>query len=114
MREKLPTLSEFLMKSKRRAAYVREPGFEELYVRSSTRYLGGQMRQCLDVGRVVAEETGKGTFRAFIARVRTLHPDLEIFVESVQTERFCEGLKRMGFECVMPSYPPSFWLRSAR
>jgi len=101
----LPTLDKFLQTSEHRVsanAYVREPGFKTLYVRRTYHYIGIGLRQTrtIDIASVTAKRTGKSTFKKLIARLRRDYPNDTIYVESVLSERFAEGLLRMGFKSV--------------
>jgi hypothetical protein len=96
-----------------RAMYLKEPGWKGLYVRHTQRILAGQKRECIDLASMVAAKPGNGLFKALVQRIRTEYPMLPIYIESVMTERFCEGLRRMGFEPERPGevdLPLSFYL----
>jgi len=99
-----------------RNQHVTHPGWKEMYVRVTKRYLGGQIREpVIDLAAIEAIHPGKGAFRALVTELRKLYPQASIFVESVQPERFKAGLLRMGFtqrENDEPSYyllPESKW-----
>ena len=84
-----------------RNAYVTEPGFSSLYVRLSERYIDGRVQHpVLDLANLSAKKPGNGSFKKLIARLRTDRPELGLFVECVQTERFAQGLLKMGFRDV--------------
>lgn len=87
---------------------IKEVGFRELYVRNTYRYLGDQKVKTIDIARVEAKRKGKGTFKQLVQTIRQKYPDLVIYVECVQTERFAEGLVKMGF--VQCTLDPSFYL----
>ena len=110
-----PTLDKFIRESTARSAYVEEPGFTELYVRRTRRYINGEFYQnVLDIGRIEAAVQGQGAFKALIARLQRDYPTLSIYVESVLTERFREGLVRLGFQDVGPHpLTPCFFLPAA-
>ena len=108
------TLDEFIARDPDafpRNSYVDEPGFESLYVRWGRHCIDDEQLICLDIANVTAERTGKGTFKRLIKRLREKQPNTPIYVESVQTERFCKGLLRMGFKYVAKTVPPSFLMR---
>jgi hypothetical protein len=104
----LPTLDEFIAQARAKDwpnnSYVAEPRLRELYVRL-THFRG---RETLEIGRVLAEEPGKGAFRALVARLRAQYPTLPIFVENVLSRRFARGLRRLKFKQVDRSENPSF------
>jgi hypothetical protein len=84
-----------------RNAYVSAPGFRSIYVRVSTRFVEGKMQgPVLDLANLTAKRPGHGAFKRLIARLRHDWPNLGLFVENVLTERFSQGLLRMGFKDV--------------
>ena len=99
-------LGEF-MECGARNGYIDEEGFETLYVRRSCRSLPNLnpadwhdktiKYNAFDISKVEAIEKGKGTFKRFVSRIRRDYPALAIYVECVLTDRFKEGLIRMGF-----------------
>jgi hypothetical protein len=99
-----PTLDEFLSQGEGRPrnAYVREPGFEKLYVRIGHRYLQGKRRVTLDIANVVAEKPGSGVFTRLVERLNKEYPNVGIFVESVLNTRFHNKLYELGFYFVGP------------
>lgn len=88
-------------------AYVDEPGFTELYVRDTERFILGVKVRTLDIARVVASRPGSGAFTKLVHR---LHPDHNLFVESVIDEKFKNLLIYLGFilvhdhDSVFPCY----------
>lgn len=108
---KLPTLDEFIAnKGAIRNSYVTEPGFSGLYVRYSRRQLEGALRQTLDIASITAVEPDAGAFTRLFRKLRREHPELTLFVECVQTERFRKGLlERFNFTPA-PYDPYSFYL----
>ena len=111
----LPTLDEFIAQARAKDwpnnSYVAEPRLRELYVRL-THFRGCET---LEIGRVLAEEPGKGAFRALVARLRAQCPTLPIFVENVLSRRFARGLRRLKFKQEDRSKNPSFvWDPSGR
>ena len=108
----LPTLDEFLTSSKPSSmsrAYVREPGFKELYVRHTIHFIERKKVPTIDIARVEATTTGQSTFKNLIARLRRDYPNDTIYIESVLTDRFAEGLLRMGFK-PFPYHDNCFYL----
>jgi len=110
----LPTLDEFVA---RRGAwpnnsYVREPGFESLYVRYTSRSLGNAgMKEVLDVANVTAKKPGGGAFTRLIGRLRTQYPTLGLYVECVHNERFAATLTaKLGFQENEHSPGSYYWL----
>lgn len=107
-----PTLDEFLKRGPERFprnAYVREPGFESLYIRWGAHLIDGQIVHCLDLANATARKPGKGAFKRLVARLREGRPDLPLYAENVLNEQLIPGLLRLGFRRVADS-PPSFIL----
>ncbi len=90
------TLDEFLNRGEYlpNSAYVKEPGFTELYVRDTSRYINGVKTNTLDIARVVVRNRGKGTFTALVNRIKGKY---NIYVECVTTLRFEGLLARLEF-----------------
>lgn len=88
------TLDEFLLNSWPSNGWVEEPGFKGLYVRKSKRYWQDKLVPCIDLANVSVKKPGNGTFSALVAK---LHIHYNLCVECVMSERFEEGLKRLGF-----------------
>lgn len=98
---KLPTLDEFVARASKRFphnSWVKEPGFTALYVRVSQRLIEGELRTMIDLASIEAKRPGHGVFTQLVARLRSQYPDYGLFVESVLTERFEQGLRRRGFK----------------
>jgi hypothetical protein len=96
-------------------AWVRERGFDGLYVRLTHRYLCGQRVHSLDIANIHATVPGQGHFTRIIEMVRTNFPDLWIYLENVQDPRFCQGLERRGFRVSNANLtPPSYYLEPQR
>ena len=68
-----------------------------LYVRVTRRRLNGYLRPTIDLANLEATKKGKGAFRRLVEKLSTAYPGRTLFVESVQSERFLDGLLRMGF-----------------
>jgi hypothetical protein len=90
------TILEFIA-SKEKNAFIKEPEFKQLYVRNAKRLIGGSYIKTIDIARIEAKKPGKGAFRRLVKTLREKHPDLVVYVECVHSERFAEGLIRMGF-----------------
>jgi hypothetical protein len=92
-----------------RNAFVREPGFSELYVRMTSRYLDGRLYSpVLDIARVEVQHRGQGTFTRLVERLRKTYPAMTLYVECVLEERFRRGLERAGFHDI-PDLPGTYW-----
>ena len=105
-----PTLDEFIKKalvSWPHNAWVREPGFSNLYVRISKRNIRGKTIQVLDLASIDAECPGAGAFTNLFLRLRKDYPDLPLFVECVLNPRFAEKLLKLGFS--MDRIPNNFY-----
>jgi len=89
---KMQTLDEFIVGSTTNwpnNAWVRERGFESLYVRVARRHL--------DIANVTARKPGRGTFTKLLQRLKKDYPHLTIFVESALEQRFRNKLVKWGF-----------------
>lgn len=98
----LPTLDEFINHCKGHPgwpsnSWVREPGFKDLYLRVTQRYLLERKWNVIDVANCNVEHEGQGTFKRLIIRLKTDYPTFGIYLENVHNERLREGLPRMGF-----------------
>ena len=102
----LPAMGEFLsvnweknkeglpfVKGGIRLSHVRTRDFSGLYLRWTKRF----GFTTLDIASVTARHPGKGCFKRLITDIRTDYHEIAIYVECVQTSRFKDGLKRMGF-----------------
>lgn len=113
---KLPTLDTFLQQyieqnQPLRNVYVKEVGFQQLYVRIGRRYLNGMwVENVLDIANVDAKKTGRGFFTRLICRLQQDYPLPTLYVENVMTERFSGGLVRLGFTRHNTDEPPSYYL----
>lgn len=77
-------------------AYVKAPGFKQLYVRWGRRYLGGIVHaDVLDIANVVARKPGNGAFTRLSEDL--FNRDITVYVECVLNVRFVDKLRRMGF-----------------
>jgi len=95
----IPTLDEFITQAlvKRPAnSYVREPGFESLYVRIAKRYIDGEMQTTIDLANMTASKPGNGAFTRLVERLRDQY-GFVIYVECILNPRLSVKVKRMGF-----------------
>lgn len=81
-------------------AYVSFPGFSSLYVRVAKRYINGEYVNTIDLAAITAEKPSHGAFKNLIKYLNHAFPEYGIYVESVLTERFKEGLLKLGFTSV--------------
>lgn len=96
----LQTLHDFLSSPGRlnfpKNAYVKAPGFKQLYVRYGRRYLNGVfINGVLDLANIEASRPGKGAFTALATRL--LKRGIPLYVECVMNERFVKKLEDIGF-----------------
>lgn len=108
----LPSLDDFLNTADSRLfknSYVMEPGFNSLYVRISSRRIPEHNKfvRFLDIAQIHATHPGQGNFTKLVTR---LHPDYNVYVESVLNFSFEKKLLRMGFTQEPNRIPPSFYL----
>lgn len=91
------TLKEFLEREKQFPfnEYVKEPGFESLYVRDSFRFIEGVKISTLEIANVTVMKPGNGTFTSFVKRLETEH---NLIVECVTSPRFESLLVNLGFQ----------------
>lgn len=80
-----------------RSEYVKRKGFLDLYVRVSRRLIDGELRETIDLASINARSPGRGCFKKLVADLREKHPEVVLYVECVLSDRFAEGLERMGF-----------------
>ena len=114
MTDQIPTLDEFLARGPNkfpRNSYVREKGFESLYVRWGVHMINGELLHCFDVANAAACCPGHGAFKALVKKLRTSIPNWPIYIENVLNEKFLRGLPKLGFVRVADSHPPSFILK---
>lgn len=106
---RLQTLDKFLADPHSRNAYVKEPGFDSLYVRKGPRYLDGTTYpRVVDIANATATCPGRGAFTALVKR---LHSQGEmLYMESVLTARLFAKLLRMGFTLRQGIEPPCLYL----
>lgn len=80
------------------------------YLRYGQRYIDGiRFNHVLDIANIRADKPGTGAFKELILYLRTRRPELNIYVECVQTKKFECGLLRLGFTEVSGA-PQCFWL----
>ena len=108
----LQTLEEFLAATGKKAwptnAYVRAPGFKELYVRRTRRFLNGVwVDSVLDLARGEATKPGRGAFTKLVTDL--LERGIPLYVECVQNERLAKTLERWGFTRLDHPGSPSFF-----
>ena len=99
---KQPTLDEFIAAYGTRKytpnLWVKEKGFKGLYVRMTGRYFRqGLFDPTLDLANFEVTHPGTGTFTRLVERLRRQYPHITLHVETVFSDRFCDGLLRMGF-----------------
>ena len=96
----MQTLADF-MKGKAglaRNSHVFIPGFAVSYVRYTRRYLVGAMREpVLDLARIEAKAPGEGAFTRLLGYMRRCWPEVWLYVECVQSDRFARKLLALGF-----------------
>lgn len=79
-----------------RCAHVYRPGFKTLFVRCAYRF----GFPTFDIATVETRERNKGLFTSLVYELRRRCQEFGTYVECVQSLRFGEGLKRMGFDFV--------------
>lgn len=94
------------------SAYVNEPLFKTLYVRSFVRIFDGAPVRFIVLANMTVEQQhqGQGVFSRLIDRIRMAYPHLAIYVENVIDTRFQQHLTGRGFAIHMVGYPPSFFV----
>ena len=106
----LPQLNEFISGRKWGNSFIQHPDWRALYIRVTERYIHGKKVPTIDLASIEARMPGNGAFRRLVDHLHRTYMTRGIFVESVLTKRFAEGLKRMGFEEIHPELPaPSFY-----
>lgn len=120
MNDHLPTLDNFISHAQKCAigmnSYVREPGFQNLYVRYlKRRYIhthAAYAENVLDLANMNATTPGSGAFTTLVERLRKDYPEMSLYVENVLNPRFGEKLLRMGFKPVTEQHPFSYFMVS--
>jgi hypothetical protein len=96
------TLDEFIASVKAkpfpRSRWVEHEGFDGLYVRVGPRYICGELVPTIDLANMNAILPGKGAFKKLVKHLQDNYPEYTIHVENVLTQKFQDGLIRMGFE----------------
>lgn len=96
-------LEQFLASRLVNHSYIKEPGFDELYIRkgmvtfSDKKNLRYLVRNVLIIARVVATHPCQGSFTRFWSEAVTRY-QIPIYVECVLSDRFCEYLIEHGFD----------------
>ena len=110
----LPRMDEFIRartasKFPTGSSYVEFEGFDSLYIRVGRKGIRGKIRdKVVDIANVTSLEPGKGAFKTLIAHLQEKWPEHTIHVENALSQRFQEGLKRMGFQ--ETDVPMCFWI----
>lgn len=105
-------MDEFIRRARKKEffpanAWVREPGFESLYVRFGQRYIGNvKLDAVLDIANATTIKKGKGTFTNLIHRLRKEYPDVTLYVECVINQFLQDKLLRLGFTKIPNGHPP--------
>jgi len=114
----LPTLDEFLERSEKRAfpsnSYVKEPGWESLYVRYGPRFVLEDLQSpVLTLANITVEKQmrGKGVFTTLVERLRREHPNLHLLVENTHS-RFGSYLLKIGFVLMSEEISKSYFLKA--
>jgi hypothetical protein len=96
----IPKLDDFitqaLAKSLPANAYVKEPGFDSLYVRVARRHINGELQTTIDLANMTASKPGNGVFTKLVERLKAQY-GLIIYAECVLNPRLAAKLIRMGF-----------------
>jgi hypothetical protein len=76
----------------------------DVYIRKSRRYLGypPKMIDILDIATISVKKQGKGRFTRFLSFVQDVYPG-NLFVENVQTPRFANFFRRLGWQEWIPA-----------
>lgn len=103
-------LEAFLAGPRISGEYLCQPGFAKFYVRQSDGHPRSrpEVRRTIELANIRAKRPGAGAFKRLIAWICQRYPRHYILVECVQTDRFADGLLRMGFKPTRPGR--SFWL----
>jgi hypothetical protein len=113
---RLPSIDQFIEQyitegSRRHSinSYTRWTGLT-VYVRVGPRFINGVIHPLvIDLANVVADVPGAGAFKRLIQHLKEKFPTFDLHVECVLTERFQEGLKRMGFQA-QKACPDCFYM----
>lgn len=94
-------------------AHIHEPGFKQLYVRYTRRYLDSNIcAPVLDIAAIEAHKKGKQAFTNLFNHICATYPQLYIYVENVLNARFRVKLISLGFiEVGSDPISPSFYIK---
>jgi len=74
-----------------------------LYVRKSKRSYKGVIIECFDFASIEIKNPGNGIFTELLKQFELKYPHINIFVESVLTDRFSNHLKKTFIEYPLES-----------
>lgn len=81
-----------------------------IYIRKSKRPYKNEMLDFFDFATIDVVETGNGLFTQIVKRFEELYPNMNIFIESVLTDRFASYIKnKLEFEEILPNPSNNFY-----
>jgi hypothetical protein len=104
----LDQISDFL-KSNMKNTWIGNDSIS-IYIRKSKRLYNNNMLDFFDFATIDVVETGNGLFTQIIKQFEELYPNMNIFIESVLTDRFASYIKNnLGFEEILPNPSNNFY-----
>lgn len=106
--EILNQISDFL-KSNMKNTWIGNESIS-IYIRKSKRPYKNEMLDFFDFATIDVVETGNGLFTQIVKRFEELYPNMNIFIESVLTDRFASYIKnKLEFEEILPNPSNNFY-----
>jgi len=93
------TLGEFLSQTEVSQAWIEHDEFSELYMRQGPFiHNANRVDDSIQIGNAVAKDPGTGAFTRLLTWLRESYPDRLLYIESVQSERLANFLRKSGFQ----------------
>ena len=81
-----------------------------IYIRKSKRGYNKEMLDFFDFASIDVAETSNGLFTQILKRFEEIYPNMNIFIESVLTDRFASYIKNnLEFEEILPNPCSNFY-----
>lgn len=81
-----------------------------IYIRKSKRVYNKEMLDFFDFASIDVAETSNGLFTQILKRFEEIYPNMNIFIESVLTDRFASYIKNnLEFEEILPNPSSNFY-----
>jgi len=70
----------------------------KIYVRKSKRFIENELRNFLDLASIQVYNTGEKIFTNLLIQIEKEFPNINLFIESILTERFLEFFLKNNFK----------------